>query len=55
MLKLLLSKEFSPNRLAKAMNLLHRILKALELCPGGKITRRWAIKRRPVVKAVWKV
>ena len=55
MLKLLLSKEFSPNRLAKATNLLHRILKVLEQCPGGRMTRRWANKRRPVVRAVWKV
>ena len=55
MSKLLYNTVFSPNRLVKAVDLLHRIMRTIQLGLKDRLTRRAANKRRPLLRAVWKV
>ena len=49
------AKHFSPNRVAKAVDLLRRIIKMLELSMLRRMTRRQTTQRRHMLRAVWKV
>lgn len=53
--KLMDAKHFSPNRVAKAVDLLRRIIKMLELSMLRRMTRRQTTQRRHMLRAVWKV
>lgn len=53
--KLLDARHFSPNRVAKAEDLLRRIIKMLDLSMLRRMTRRQTSQRRHMLRAVWKV